>query len=225
MIYKGALLAIASATMLAMTPASAEPPEKPMQPKMGMMGQGNGMGMGLGKGKMDGMACKGNMNGKGCHGGQCGMKGGKGGKMGHKSKMGMKHDRTPSLVQGLPHLSMMLKRHWEDPALNLSGEQKEKLLKIREATMPRMMEIRKEVKMLRHAIRMGALSGIASAQIQPKVEKLASLRSEATMTQIKCLEEHKAVLSKDQLVYLMNKGKGLDKMRNYQAKRGCGCNR
>lgn len=117
-----------------------------------------------------------------------------------------KMDTSPFLIErGLPHLSKMLKGSWEDPALALTAEQRSSLTTIREETMGNVMRLTKEILPLKSMIVSAALSGKSAADLKENVEKLGQLEAEATLVQIKCLEETKNILSKDQLIYLFQK--------------------
>jgi hypothetical protein len=63
--------------------------------------------------------------------------------------------------------------------------------------------LKDEILPLRVSITSAVLSGTSSAQLKEKVEKLAQLEAEATMVHIKCIEDTKNILSKDQMIYLM----------------------
>jgi len=114
--------------------------------------------------------------------------------------------QSPFLIKhGLPHYTKMLMKSWDDPKLALTAEQKEKLMVVRKETMGSVMKLKPEVMKLRKEIVMAAKSGTKAADLKEKVEKLASLEAEATMTHLKCIENTKAVLTPDQLAYLKSK--------------------
>jgi hypothetical protein len=83
------------------------------------------------------------------------------------------------------------------------------------------MRIKPEVISLRKEIVNGSISGKSATDLKGQVDKLAALEAEATMTHLKCIEETKAILSKDQLLYLLlhqNKGMRHGKKSTGQAK-------
>ncbi len=49
----------------------------------------------------------------------------------------------------MPHLTRLIKMHWNDPNLALSNEQKPKLLKIRKETMSSVMNLAKKLECLK----------------------------------------------------------------------------
>ncbi len=111
---------------------------------------------------------------------------------------------SPFLIKrGLPHLSAMVMQNWDDTALALNKEQQNSLTAVREHTMGEVGRLKNEILPLRVSITSAVLSGTSSAQLKEKVEKLAQLEAEATMVHIKCIEDTKNILSKDQMIYLM----------------------
>jgi Spy/CpxP family protein refolding chaperone len=121
-------------------------------------------------------------------------------------KMRKKRMNSPFLIKhGLPHYSKMLMVSWDDPKLNLSKDQKAKLMEIRKATMSSVMKLKPEVMKLKKEIIHEAMSGAKASDLKAKVDKLASLEAVATMTHLKCIEETKAVLTPEQIKYLHEK--------------------
>ena len=172
--------------------------------------QGQGMGMGQGKGMK-------------CAAGKCGQ----GMKMMHAKKMvvhgkkvrmhgkrQMKKAHSPFLIkQGLPHMSKMVMMAWNDPAFNLTPEQKTTLEGIRKKTMGSVMKLKKEILPLTRSIIQGTYSGKTADALKEDVKKLGQLEAEATIVQLQCIEETKKVLTKDQLIYLLQKSAQHKKMR------------
>jgi len=176
---KTTLMMIASATMLLAAPAT----------ETNMTTQGRGMGMGAKMGQGQGMHGK---------------------KMMQRKGMAKKAMHSPFLIKhGLPHLTKMIMPYMNDPDFALTAEQKGQLAKVRKETMGAIMKIKPEVISLRKEIVSSSTSRKSAASLKEKVEKLASLEAEATMAHLKCIEETKAILSKDQLLYMLshqNKG-------------------
>ena len=141
-----------------------------------------------------------------CQAGKCGsgmMKKMKQGNKMHKMKM-----NSPFLIKhGLPHLTKMLMKSWDDKTLALTQEQKTKLIAVRKETMGGIMRLKPEVMKLRKEIIQASRSGSKAAELKAKVDKLAVLEAEATMVHLKCLDNSKAVLTKAQYNYLMEKRK------------------
>ena len=116
----------------------------------------------------------------------------------------MKH--SPFLIKnGLPHMSKLVMRAWDNPAFGLTDKQKIELRGIRKRTMEPIMNIKKEIMPLTKTIVLGTYSGKTADELKDKVKKLGELQAEATIIQIQCIEETKKVLTKDQLIYLLQK--------------------
>jgi len=110
----------------------------------------------------------------------------------------------PFLIQGkLPHLTMMVKKMWDDKDLALTPKQKTALLKIRKATLGAVIPLKKKVNALETKIVNAAKSGANPADLKKDVFELAKLRAEATMVHLQCIYDTKKVLTKDQLDILM----------------------
>jgi Spy/CpxP family protein refolding chaperone len=140
-----------------------------------------------------------------CQAGKCGasMKQAKQGNMMHKKKK-----NSPFLIKhGLPHMTKMIMKSWDDPKLALTEDQKTKLLVVRKETMSGVMRLKPEVMALQKEIVQASKAGTKAAELKAKVEKLASLETEATMVHLTCLDDSKAILSAEQYSYLMEKRK------------------
>ena len=125
-------------------------------------------------------------------------------KMIKKHKMGNRH--SPFLIQkGLPHLNKMIMPYYDDPSFNLTVEQKEKLDKVRNNTMGVIMEIKPKVMRLRKEIINASTLGTSFEELKERVAKLSLLQATATLTHLKCIEETKTILTKDQLLYMLVK--------------------
>jgi len=157
-----------------------------------------------------------------CAAGKCGagmMQKAKMGKKMHKHRM-----NSPFLIKhGLPHFTKMLMKNWDDPKLALTAEQKDKLLVIRKETMGGVMKLKPEVMALRKEIIQASKDGTKAAELKAKVEKLASLEAEATMVQLNCIDNSKAILTKAQYDYLMQMRKAhmMGKMKKMQQMMKC----
>jgi hypothetical protein len=137
----------------------------------------------------------------------------------NKKMMNKKKGTSPFLIaHGLPHLTKLVKMHWNDPMLKLNDEQKAKLLEIRKETLGTIKSLKPQIMRLQRDIVRKSKAGEKAETLKPMVEKLAKLKAEATMAHLTCLDKTKAVLNKDQLFYLMSsmkkhrgagKGKGM----------------
>ncbi len=126
-----------------------------------------------------------------------------------KQKMKM---NSPFLIKhGLPHLTKMIMPYMNNPAFNLTAEQKEALAKVRVTTMTAVMEAKQKVIVLRKDIVTSSQSGVSAEALKDKVATLALLEAAATMTHLKCIESTKAILTKDQMYFLLtNKNKKMN---------------
>ncbi|MEN8727876.1 MAG: hypothetical protein ABF276_07940 [Sulfurovum sp.] len=181
---KTTLMMIASVSML-----FAVPPvdSTPMQGQGMKQGQGMMQGQGMKQMKQRNKAC-------------------------NKKNMMQRKMYSPVLIKhGLPHMNRMIMTHLNDPTFALSEEQKLKLDTVRSESMGTMMKIRPEVMALKNDIVNASLSGTSTLALKEKVLKLASLKAEATMVQLKCIEMIKNILTKDQLVFLLaHKNRGMN---------------
>ena len=146
-----------------------------------------------------------------CQAGKCGAgmtKQASQGDMTKSQKMHKKKMNSPFLIKhGLPHLTKILMKNWDDEKLALTPEQKEKLLVVRKETLGSVMSLKPQVMAMTKEIVQASKAGTKAAELKAKVEKLASLEAEATMTHLKCIEDTKAALKPEQMTYLMEKRK------------------
>ena len=123
-----------------------------------------------------------------------------------KPDMKMKHKKkhnSPFLIKhGLPHLTKLVMKNWDNPALALSEKQKLKLEKVRMETMGFVKSAKSEVMALKKEIIEASKAGTKAADLKEKVEKLAALEAEATIVHLECLDSTRATLSKEQLATL-----------------------
>ena len=126
-----------------------------------------------------------------------------------KRKMAQMKMNSPFLIKhGLPHLTKMIMPYMNDTAFNLTSEQKFQLAKVRKTTMSAIMEAKPKVMALRKEIVNASSAGVSAEELKDKVAKLALLQAASTMTHLKCIESTKAILTKDQLYFLLaNKSK------------------
>ncbi len=92
--------------------------------------------------------------------------------------------------------------YMNDPSFNLTADQKDKLTKVRVDTMGVIMETKPKVIALRKEIVNASTSGTNARDLKDKVVELALLEATATMAHLKCIDETKKILTKDQLLFL-----------------------
>ncbi len=145
----------------------------------------------------------------------------------HKKQRAKHKMNSPFLIKhGLPHLAKMIMPYMNNPGFNLTADQKDKLAKVRTQTMRVVTESKQKVITLRKEIINASTSGTKSADLEQKVAKLALLQATATMAHLKCIEETKEILTKDQFLFLLaNKNKGKKhSMANKKRMTGKKCN-
>jgi len=184
---------IASASMLLANPA-ANTTMNQTGPQKGMFIMGKGQAPGIDMKKSCKAHCKTGQNMK---------------KRMMKQKMKM---NSPFLIKhGLPHLTKMIMPYMNDPAFNLTAEQKQQLAQVRSTTMTAIMEAKPKVMALRKEIVKSSQAGVSSDKLKDKVAELALVEAAATMTHLKCIESTKAILTKDQMYFLLtNKNKKMN---------------
>jgi hypothetical protein len=122
-----------------------------------------------------------------------------------QSKMMQKKKHSPFLIkQGLPHLTKMVMKHWDDRLFALTPEQQEKLVLVRKETLGSLKQLKPQIFTLQSSIIAASKEGAKTQTLQADVEKLASLEAKATLTHLKCIENTKNILTKAQLDYLMS---------------------
>ena len=134
-----------------------------------------------------------------------------------------KKKNSPFLIKhGLPHMTKIMMKLWDDPKLALTPEQKEKLLVVRKETIGGVKQIKPEVMALKKEIIQATRKGESAASLQAKVEKLAQLEAKATMIHLNCIEKTRAILTPAQKAYLkkLHKAKKMAKKAQQGQKQG-----
>ena len=141
-----------------------------------------------------------------CAADKCGagmMKKSKVGNIGKQCPENMNMYRQGSaLLLYLPSPMRMLTKIENDPKLALTAEQKSKLEAQRNEMMPKMMELKEEIRTVSRAIKEACKKNVPAAEQKANVEKLAKLKTEATMMKLTCIDGVKATLNKDQQAYI-----------------------
>jgi len=113
--------------------------------------------------------------------------------------------RMPFLVVGkMPHLTGILKQHWDDPALKLTPEQKTVLLEIRKNTMSAVMGLAKELDQLESSLAEQAMAATPPDQLASLVDKIGDLKTEATMVHLRCIHDTMEILDDRQLATILD---------------------
>jgi len=114
--------------------------------------------------------------------------------------------RKPFLVAGkMPHLTGILKQNWDDADLELTAEQKMGLLVIRKNTMSAVMGLAGELDPLESSLAEQAMAGTPPDELAPLVDKISALKTEATMTHLRCLHDTMEILDDRQLAMVLDR--------------------
>ena len=112
---------------------------------------------------------------------------------------------SPFLITGkIPHLTKLLMQQWDDPELNLSDQQKPKLLKIRKETLTKVRDLAPEIGSLENQVADGILAGKTAEDLSSIVTTIAKLKAEETMIQLRCIDATQKVLDQRQLDVLLD---------------------
>ncbi len=103
----------------------------------------------------------------------------------------------------LPHLTKMLIEDWDKGTLNLSAEQKTKLLVVRTETVTGVKRVKKALSALETEVIEMTVDDESFTDIQPKVKEVAKLKAEATMIHLKCLRDSIEILTDEQVELLL----------------------
>ncbi len=128
----------------------------------------------------------------------------------HGGAGGPARNNPPFLITGgLPHLTMLLKKQWDNPELALTAEQKQKLLAIRRETMDAVARIRQEIAPLEQEVISGIMAGTRTPEeLRPLVRSIGELKAEATMVHLRCIRKTGQVLDSRQSAFLLRSGPG-----------------
>ena len=107
---------------------------------------------------------------------------------------------SPFLITGkMPHYTGILKANWEDSKLNLTQEQKTKLLEVRKNTLNAVFALKKKLAPLEQEVAQKILSGSTPKELSAIVNKIAQYKVEATTAHLQCIYDTQEILTKEQL--------------------------
>jgi len=112
---------------------------------------------------------------------------------------------SPFLInkESLPHLTGLLIHNWDKAVLGLSNEQKEKLLFIRKETKESVKKLKLLIDELETEVIDAMIDREAPSTVESQVYEIAKLKAEATKIHLKCISNTTAVLSDEQLEFLL----------------------
>ncbi len=114
-------------------------------------------------------------------------------------------NRAPFLIMDMiPHMTMEIKKNWDNKELALDAKQKTQLLEIREETMAGVMNAKQKLAPLESEVATKILAGSTPQELESLVNEIAKYKVEATKTHLKCVYKTQKVLSKKQLEILNN---------------------
>jgi len=123
-----------------------------------------------------------------------------------RKKMRQKMRHSPFLIKhGLPRMMRMVMKNWDDEKLALNDDQKGKLLLVKKITKDNVEKLQAQIKELKKDIIKTSSAGANASELKEKVEKLAALRAEATMLQLYCIDNVKALLNEEQKTFFKEK--------------------
>ncbi len=112
---------------------------------------------------------------------------------------------SPFLVthDDLPHMTKMLVQNWDKAKLGLSKEQKEKLLIVRKETMGAVKGIKQKLKVLEDEVAEAMIDREDPKTVYKNLDEIAKLKLEASKVHLKCIAETTAILSEEQVAFLL----------------------
>ncbi len=114
-----------------------------------------------------------------------------------------KQKASPFLITGkMPHLTKLLMQKWDNTELQLTEEQKTKLLVIRKETIGGVKDLGKEITALEDQVGQESLEGKSPEELQPLVSQIEKLKGAATMLHLQCIYKTSNILDKQQLAVL-----------------------
>lgn len=114
-----------------------------------------------------------------------------------------KQKNSPFLItKNLPHFTKLLMQQWENPDLQLTEDQRGKLLEVRKKTMAGAKKFGKEVAALEKKVIKGALGGKSPEELRSLVEQIAEVKAKATMLHLQCIYTTSNILDQRQLEVL-----------------------
>lgn len=121
------------------------------------------------------------------------------------TEKGVSSESSPFLITGkMPHLTKLLMKQWDNPKLNLSTEQKDKLLMVRKETIAGVKTLTKKITPLEEQVAEGIFAQQTPEGLSSLVQNIAKLKTEATMVHLRCIYDTSGILDTQQLEFLMN---------------------
>jgi len=107
---------------------------------------------------------------------------------------------APFLIMGkMPHYTGILKANWENDKLNLTKEQKTKLLQVRKNTLKIVFGVKKKLAPLEKEVANKIIAGSTPKELLAIVNKIAEYKVQATTAHLQCIYDTQKILTKKQL--------------------------
>lgn len=112
---------------------------------------------------------------------------------------------SPFLInsENLPHFTKLLIQHWDKAKLGLSDIQKSQLIVIRKNTIGGIKKLKDQIRGLEFEIAEAMIDRESADSVEKQLEEVAKLKTEATRIHLKCIADTIAVLSDEQIAYLL----------------------
>ncbi len=112
---------------------------------------------------------------------------------------------SPFLINSdsLPHFTKLLVLNWDKGGLDLGKKQKENLMKVGKETLRTVKCIKKKLKPLTDEVSEAMIDREDPKSIEKQLKKIAALKLEATRMHLKCIADTTAILSDEQVEYLL----------------------
>ncbi len=127
---------------------------------------------------------------------------------GCKANMSKKPNiKKPFLIKNknLPHFVGLIQKNWDNPEFALDEKQKKLLSIIKKDTLQGVKKLSLEIKPLEKKIAMMSVQKEPLEKMIPLVEKVASLKANATKMHLLCIKKTQEVLTDKQLKFLTNR--------------------
>lgn len=108
--------------------------------------------------------------------------------------------------KNMPHYMQVFNTFENDTALALSKEQKQEINALREKVVIKVAELAHKIKSLEEALKKRVVfEDVAAAELKPFVSEIANLRAELTLSHIECIQKTRALLTKEQHQFFLDK--------------------
>ena len=111
-------------------------------------------------------------------------------------------ESTFLITTGLPHLTKVVKQEWDNPTLNLTDEQKTRLLIVREETIAGVKNLGPQITELHKQVTEEIFLGKTPDELSSIIKSISKLKTEATMIHLNCIYNTREILNEQQREFL-----------------------